>query len=500
MSVKPPNMSLFVAIKTTIFLVRGVVVLAALVRDSKNLDDELKDAAKFLLTNLILTENILGNLVKFAQRISTQDENFLYRNIDLLKSTIDDGNLALEEVQRDRNFIQRILMEKKQYRDKLRETSNHLNNICATIQGALPTITRIEISRRELPDFRTILQNKPNKEISFYDFVAIRNTFNSVISINFDDFNPETYLCYFNMIDQQIFFSYHLRIWSTLHIKPVVLGQQQSECEEQIRQNTTDSFPEIDVASSTSSDTHKTIDFMEFCKSHDPICGMALTKSMIYIAIKREIKVFSFNTQQAIAQHGVDDNGFYLFNRISYIYIPPDDETKLYIVDCDENIVYQYKIDDSGLCFEFVHHYIVIANVNQQCKLISCVVFNRHLYVSDGANNCLHIFPLNCDRQSIYLIDNSMIPISPGLLCTHGGNLYVADRSKENPGILVFNERCEPIDWFRNRLLTEILAIDIDPTTNQLCLLTSMTTKNADKRVKKRPAIISMDLTIRTEQ
>jgi hypothetical protein len=61
----------------------------------------------------------------------------------------------------------------------------------------------------------------------------------------------------------------------------------------------------------------------------------------------------------------------------------------------------------------------------------------------------------------------------------------------------VFNEECQPVDWFRNPMLKEILAIDIDPHINELYILTAEETGN-DKK-KKRPLIVSMDLLLRPQ-
>jgi hypothetical protein len=224
---------------------------------------------------------------------------------------------------------------------------------------------------------------------------------------------------------------------------------------------------------------------------------MASTRSYIYIATKCEITIVSLSKQEIIAQYGIEGDGPNTFKHISSIYIPPNDETSLYIVDRGQYAVHLYKIDDSGLRFEYIGGFVIIANVNQQCNLVSCAIYNRNLYVSDDANNCLHIFPLNGKRQSFYLCDNSMTPFSPGSLCAHGKYLYVANCSAESPGILVFNEECQPVDWFRNSSLKEILGFDIDPNINELYVLTTTTiTENGKQR--KRPLFMSMDLVLRT--
>jgi hypothetical protein len=88
-----------------------------------------------------------------------------------------------------------------------------------------------------------------------------------------------------------------------------------------------------------------------------------------------------------------------------------------------------------------------------------------------------------------------MTPFSPGSLCAHGKYLYVANCSAESPGILVFNEQCLLVDWFRNSSLQEILAFDINPNINELYVLTTTTiTENGTRR--KRPLIVSMDLVL----
>ena len=88
--------------------------------------------------------------------------------------------------------------------------------------------------------------------------------------------------------------------------------------------------------------------------------------------------------------------------------------------------------------FKYIRRYVVIADVSEQYNLVSCAIYKRNLYVSDDANNCLHIFSLNGERQSSYLCDNIMTSFTPGSICAHGDYLYVANCSPESPGILVF--------------------------------------------------------------
>ena len=234
--------------------------------------------------------------------------------------------------------------------------------------------------------------------------------------------------------------------------------------------------------------------------SSDDVCGIAMTQSTIYVATKHEVTAVSLSRQKAIAQYGRDGDGPNMFKRISYIYIHtvPTGESNLYILDGGQNVVHQYKIDDSGQHFKYVRQYVVIANVGQPYNLKSCVIFNNYLYISDSTNHCLHSFPLQGERQSFYLISASKTPFSPGALCAVGNYLYVADCSIENSSILVLNEECEPVDCFRNKPLQQILAIDIDSNMNELFVLTTKTKQGEKNEAKQRPLIVSMDRFIRS--
>jgi hypothetical protein len=510
------DISLTDIINATAAAVRVVYLIAVVIRDAENLHIELKDIAKSIATDLTIVGGLLEHLQRFAQRVTKQDETFLITNIDLLRSIITDAQNVLEEVRRDRSLFRRLFMKKNEYRRQLRDVSRQLHNSCVIIQGNLPVITRIEIPRREFPDFRRIFNKVPEKSLSFYDFSIIKNDPNSVLTIAFDEFDTTRSLCYMKLGNEQVFLSYQLRTWSALNPIQIVLEQRRRDFADRMRHrnniNVSGTYLPADSAASTQSqsqpsappppvaaaaanNTRERRDFSEFFMTHDDICGMTLTQSFIYIATKCEITTVSLSKQKIIAQYGIEGDGPNTFKNISYIYIPPNDETSLYIVDRGQCAVHLYKIDASGLRFEYVRRFVVIANVNQQCNLISCAIFNRNLYVSDDVNNCLHVFPLNGERQSFVLCDNWMTPFSPGSLCAHGKYLYVANYSAESPGILVFNEQCLLVDWFRNSSLQEILAFDINPNINELYVLTTTTiTENGTRR--KRPLIVSMDLVL----
>ncbi|CAF4115468.1 unnamed protein product [Rotaria socialis] len=159
---------------------------------------------------------------------------------------------------------------------------------------------------------------------------------------------------------------------------------------------------------------------------------MTLTKYVTYITTKFEINVVLLEEKKCIVKYGTHGYGPNKFNRISYLFIAPNDATSLYIVDCAQYFVHQCRIDDTGLCFGYVRKYVVIANVLQRHISVSCVILNGNLL--------------------------SPISFSPGLLCAHDKYLYVANRSSESSSILVFNEQYEIVDWFRNPLLNENLS------------------------------------------
>ncbi|CAF2360985.1 unnamed protein product [Rotaria sp. Silwood2] len=316
--------------------------------------------------------------------------------------------------------------------------------------------------------------------------------------------------------NEQIILSHQLRTWSAVIPKSIILDERVRRFRETRRNknnpdkhgsslklnsnSSTDSLSKLTTpklqppTAVATTNIHRTLDFSEFSMSHDDLCGMALTQSFIYLATKYEVRVVSLEKKAIIAQYGTEGNGPNQFKHISYLYIPHNDETNLYIVDRGQYCVQQYKIDSNGLCFEYVQQYVVIANVSERYNLVSCVIFNQNLYVSDDANYCLHRFRLNAARQSFYFVDNSVNPISPGSLCVHDKYLYVAVRSLATLSIVVFNEQCEIVDWFRNPMIQEILAMDISSDDNELYILTTTQDENDNK--KKRLAIISMDLVV----
>jgi hypothetical protein len=496
----------------TLTAIRVTIQVAIYIQDSKNFNQELKKIAMRIINDLLTVQVYLDQLKRLGNRITAQDEMDLRTHMKSLNTAVSETKVVLEEVSRDRNFLQQLLVDRVEMRQKILDINTYLNNICQRIQGAIQIVRTVSIPSRDFPDFRKTFRNVPEKTLAFYDFSIVRNTPTTILTIALEEFDPMQHLFYLKVGNDQFFISYQLRTWSALNPKLLVLAQRKRDFLKRLRKknsaNLSGSNSSLDSISSTNSTTsslplaapnnsHETVDFSEFFMSHDKICGMALTQSLIYVATKFEITIVSLSKQCLIAQYGTEGDEPKTFKEISFIYIPPNDKTSLYIVDRGQSAVHKYQIDDTGDLFKYVRQYVVIANVSEKCNLISCAIYYGNLFVTDDANNCLHIFSLKGEHQSSYLRDNTMTPFAPGSICAHGNYLYVANCSTERPGILVFNEECQPVDWFRNPMLKEILAIDIDPDINELYILTTQYSEN-DKQ-KKQPLIVSMDLLTRSQ-
>ena len=138
--------------------------------------------------------------------------------------------------------------------------------------------------------------------------------------------------------NEQLFLSYQLRTWSALNPKLIVLEQRKREFTKnwQKKSNSTlsASTSNLDqflhhitttincITTINHNNIHQTLDFSEFFMSHDDICGMTFTQSLIYIATKCEITIASLTTQSIIAQYGTEGDEPNTFKDISYIYIP----------------------------------------------------------------------------------------------------------------------------------------------------------------------------------
>lgn len=490
-------MVLFDILKATSVLIQGTYKLAMIIRDSKNVSAEVKDVVVLLTNELNVVEVLVQTLESFAQRVSTKDEQSLVQNINTLRTLVNNAQTVLEGIQRDRNLIQQLFMNNTEYQRQLRDISENLHRICVVIQLAIPTMDRIQITSRQFEDYRKTFYNAPEKTLSFYDFSIIKNTSQSTIFVDLEDFHTMNRLCYLKLGNDHFYFAYKLRTWSVLDPRPIVLAQRIKDFRLN-RPATAEANVVPSVNPAPASGGCERLDFSEFFMSHDDICGMAVTQSFIYIATKYQITVVSLIKKEVVAQYDTEGNRLNTFRHISYIYIPPNDEKSLYIVDRGHCGVHHYRIDNTIHHFEYVRTYIVIANVNQGYNLISCTIYNKHLYVSDDGNSCLHVFPLNGQRQAFYLTNNSTTPFSPGSLCVNEEYLFVANCSEESPGILLFNKQNELVAWFRNQSLKEILAFDVDYQLNELYILTTTTVVAGNGKKTKQPMIVSMDSIIRT--
>lgn len=492
-------------VKTTTALVAVAYKIAMAIRNSEEMYAEIQYSANILITKLTLVQNILTKLQQLAHRVSTEDEKFLCGNVEVLRNVILDTQKILEEILGDHSFIQRLFMNKTEYRRRLCDVSELLNTACSTIQAAIPGMVFIQVDRREFGDFRKLFSNHPAKLFSKFEtsFTTTSPKSSPLLTSNTNE-------CFIKLGCEQLFFSYHLRTWSTAIPTETILTLRQNEVssklQNKIRPNMYENSAELlgsifplvpstrpsPIPSPRNPQAH--IDLSELFMSHDTICGIAVTESVLYIATKHEITAVSLKRKRVIGQYGSEGNGPNGFRQISFLYIDPNDQTSLYIVDRAHFSVYQYEIGENGLLFKYIRSYSVIATLKQTHHLVACAIHNQYLYVSDQANSCLHVFPLKGQRQSFYLTDTLITEFSPGYLCTHGKYLYVSNCSKNNPGILVFNEECQPIDWFRHPSLEEILAIDIDTNINELYILTT----TSDNSKKEQPLIVTMNSSVRS--
>ncbi|CAF2973623.1 unnamed protein product [Rotaria sp. Silwood2] len=497
-------MALLAIVGATIQVTMRAYQIVAVVRDSEGINDESKQALRLLESDLKTAQDTLDHLNYTARRVSGNDEKSLIGITNTLQSAIADTERTFDDVKDGLTFLDHLLKKNKETLQRIRQMSDTLNNARRRVEDRLPHIPRITINEHILPDFRQTYCDVPDKELSLYDFSFKTNTRPSIVEIATEQFNTTKFSFYMKVNTEQTILSYHLRTWTALNLKsfvPTDLCPSILNSESTTSTDSLSSLPSAPLAAATidTNNIHRSLDFSQFLMLHDYICGIASTHNFIYIATKYEITIISLGKKRETkARFGAEGDGPNRFKHISHLYIPSNDETNLYIVDCGQQCVHQYKIDDTGHGLTHVHQYFIITNVPQRYNLVSCVIFNDWLYVSDDANNCLHIFSLKAERQSHYLVHRLIPRFSPGSLCVHDKYLYVSDRSVQSPGIVVFDEQCIIVDWFRNPMIKEILAMDIDPSMNKLYILTTTQDENDNKR--KRPMIVSMDLLVRPQK
>ena len=491
-------MALLDIIEATITAIKVIYKLAVLVYQSENVHKEIRDAARRAQNVLTTVEGTLHQWEQFAQCVSVHDETYLVEKTNDVRRLILAMDVVLNKIKEDRNFIQRLVMRTNEYKKQLSASVNELLEVHRLIGSDTLRMKPLEIHRRELTNFRTLFCNISDKEILNFQFSMVEQTSQAVSAIARKHFDPEKCTTFMKIGQEQVFISYHLRTWSTDAPIKIINEERlkyfQRDWQEKRSSTRTDNIPTADASVSTLVTIDRKLDFSEILMSSNHVCGFALTRSTIYIATEHEIKAVLLANKTTTAHYAGEGDGHKSFKRISYIYIPSNDERSLYIVDGVQCVVHQCRIDHSGHRFEYVRRYVVIANVNQKCNLISCVIYKTNLIVSDNGNNCLHIFPLAGDRQASYLIDPAINPFSPGFLCVYQEDLYIASCSATSPSILVLDELCQPKGCFRHRSLQQVLAMDIDPATKKLFILT--TTMIDEER--KQPLIVSIDMPLQS--
>lgn len=491
-------MSVIDIIELTIKIIKGVYKVAGIIYDTKHMHEELRDAVKHALTILKTVEDVLSQWEKLANEVDAQNEEYIRKYIDEMKTSIIAIGDVLDEVHRDRNVIQRLVMRTHEYKQKLLASVGDLTEVHRIVDSTTNQMARIEVKRRELPNFRRLFPNLPDKDISKFHFSFSKNPPTIISKTALRKYDPMSYLCYMRICGEQLLIGCDRSVW--LATKPKAFIREERGIVAQRdgqRRSSADCMNDNSTTNALASNAAVVdLDFKEFSMASDHLCGLTSTQSIMYIATKHEITVVQLMTGATIAQYRGEEDGYKAFKQISYIYIPPNDEESLYIVDSGQCTIHQYQIDDMGRCFEYIRQFVIIANVNQNCKLVSCIIQKGNLYVSDNENNCLHVFPLGGERQSCYLtIDPGINPLSTGSLSAYGNYLYVTIYSAESTSILVLDEECNPVDCFRHQSLGEILAIDLDLDSKELFILA---TKTIDNQETKRPLIVSMDLSLRS--
>jgi hypothetical protein len=192
-------------IQVTLALIKVTYKLAVLIRDSQNHHTNLKETTTHIATDLTVVGGLLDQLRNFSDRVTVQDEQLVIKNITLLKTHIDEIYTILQDVQRDRNFFQRLFMNRHGYRQQLNQTSRDLHISCVRIQGALPSVAKVSIRRQDFPDFRRTFRNVPEKTLTFYDFSIIKNTPHSILKITLEELDTTKCLCYLKFGNEQFF-------------------------------------------------------------------------------------------------------------------------------------------------------------------------------------------------------------------------------------------------------------------------------------------------------
>ena len=208
-------MSVVDLIGCTIIIIKGTYLLAVAIDDSENLHKELKETAKRAAIVLKVVEEVIGQLGNLAHRVTADAEAFIISSTNSVKLLVIDIEHILRNIQVERNFIQRFLMNKDGYQQRLLNSTNDLNQACNRIQAAIPGLPLIPISREEMPNIRRLFANSPEKEHLVFDFCIVKDTPSTVSTMALEEFDPTKCLCFLKVASDRLFVSYRLRTWVT---------------------------------------------------------------------------------------------------------------------------------------------------------------------------------------------------------------------------------------------------------------------------------------------
>jgi hypothetical protein len=189
----------------TLTAIRVTIQVAIYIQDSKNFNQELKKIAMRIINDLLTVQVYLDQLKRLGNRITAQDEMDLRTHMKSLNTAVSETKVVLEEVSRDRNFLQQLLVDRVEMRQKILDINTYLNNICQRIQGAIQIVRTVSIPSRDFPDFRKTFRNVPEKTLAFYDFSIVRNTPTTILTIALEEFDPMQHLFYLKVGNDQFF-------------------------------------------------------------------------------------------------------------------------------------------------------------------------------------------------------------------------------------------------------------------------------------------------------
>ncbi|CAF1008164.1 unnamed protein product [Didymodactylos carnosus] len=485
-------------------LCRKAIELAIIIRDSQRADSEMVQTTDQLTKHLAVAGSLLERLKKMVDRVNELYQVELIAQIHLLTNFIRIAITSLESAKKDRNILIRLFKANDTKR-KLEETNKHLYEITNNILQSIPKIEKVLIPKQEFQDFRRTFSKAPIKDLIRYCMINIKDSCRSNIEVDevqqhsMDQLNEKS--CYLSILSESIYYSHQLKTWAGSTPK-CLLASRLERFRASFRQrppsdmNNTNNSNFQPLMTFIDNGTEENLSFIEFFVSADDICGMCITKNYIYIATKFEITILSYS-QQILGQFGSSGTENNTFLEICYLYTIND---MLFVIDQTQCSVQQFKIDNNNNGkLEFIKRYQVIADISEKPTLESCVYFSGCIFVSDSANECLHIFREHANKQVLYLCGSALTPFCPTKLCCTDRYLYVSNEHSGHIGVLVFDIHLTPVDWFTNsHLESRILSIDICKKKNELFLLTTKDEQSATTGKSSWPQLWSMNASVRT--